>query len=204
MDQIIKKIDSIYDLFSETDQIKDRNRGYISSLKVMPKLEDIREKNKLTIKSIKETIINSKKIREASMELDERISLLLKGYTFTMPPEYYEPIMELEEPLNRSEESVIINKNQSSTSSSEKKRNFSYKSISMTERLSKNLTATDDLHKKVQRSTITSKEDERFVMENSNIVKKPLVREGTKHNYFSRWKRDSPRSIPSRRDGKFL
>ncbi|CAO1405736.1 unnamed protein product [Diamesa tonsa] len=170
----------------------------------MPKLEDIREKNKITIKSIKETIINSKKVREDSMELDERISLLLKGYTFIMPPEYYEPILELEEPLIRTEESVAINKNQASANSSVKKRSPSYKSISMTERLKQNLTATDDLHKKLQRSTITSKEDERFDMEDSNIVKKPLLREGTKQNYFSRWRRDTPRSIPSRRDGKYF
>lgn len=201
MDQIIEKIDSIHNVFSEVDQVKDTNRGYMSSLKVMPKLEDIREKNKNTIKSIKETIINSKKIRQASMELDERISLLLKGYTFIMPPEYYEPILELEEPLISSEESVIINKNQATINSSDKKRNPSYRSISMTERLTQNLTPTDDLHKKIQRNTITSREDERFVMEDSNIVKKPLLREGIKPNYF---RRETPRSIPSRRDGKYF
>ncbi|CAO1394859.1 unnamed protein product [Diamesa hyperborea] len=204
MNQIIEKIDSIHNLFLEKDQVKDTNRGFISSLKVMPKLEDIREKNKMTIKSIKETIINSKKVREDSMELDERISLLLKGYTFIMPPEYYEPILELEEPLIRTEESVAINKNQTSANSSEKKRSPSYKSISMREKLSQNLTATDDLHRKLQRSTITSKEDERFDLEDSNIVKKPLLREGTKQNYFSRWRRDTSRSIPSKRDGKYF
>ena len=184
------------------DQIEDNNRRLISSVQVLPKLEEIREKNKKTINSIKETIVNSKKIREASRELDERISLLLKGYTFLMPPEYYEPILELEEPLSNPEEPVIINKKRVSANPNEKKRSFSYKAISMTEMLSKNLTANDDLQKKMHRRSITNKEDERFILEDSNIVKKPLLLEGVKQNYFSTWRRDSPRSIPSRRDGK--
>ncbi|CAO1409922.1 unnamed protein product [Diamesa serratosioi] len=182
---------------------KDKNRGsYNSIYEVLPNLKEIKKRNRETINSIKETIVKSQKIRQASKELDERISLLLKGYTFLMPPEYYEPIIELGEPVNITNEPVMINKKRGSANSSEKKRSFSYKPISITEMLNKNLTANDDLQKKVQKSSIISKEDERFVLEDSNIIKKPLTLEGITQSIGSR-RRNSPRSIPSK-DARYL
>lgn len=196
-------IDSVFEVMPEIDEIEDTSRGSIGSVQVMPKVEEIREKNRETIASIDEIIVNSKKVREASRELDKRISLVLKGYTFLMPPEYYEPILELEEPLINTEEPVIMNKKRVSAVSSEKKRSSSYKPVSMTEMLRKNLTANDDLQKKVPRSSVVvNKEEERFVLEDSKIVKKPLILEGAQQNHLSTRRRDTPRSIPTRRDGK--
>lgn len=197
MNQIKKNIRGSFESINELLPIVENRESYYSVHEVLPNLKEIKEKNRETIDSIKETIIKSQKTRQISKELDERISLLLKGYTFLMPPEYYEPIMELGEPVNAPEESVIMNKKRPSASPSEKKRSFSYKPIPMTELLNKNLTANDDSQKKVRKSSIISKEDERFVLEDLKIVMKPLTLQGITQPTGSR-RRDSTRSIPKR------